>query len=226
MRPSLEQAQGNGKQNPCMLNSVTRRRLSTDARRKELLEVGKTIFSQHAFDDVSTNDLAEMAGISKGLLYHYFKNKRGYYVETIRAAAEELITATEPNADLTPPMMMVATLQAYLDHIEVNERLFRAVTQGGIGSDPECKEIIDRFRHKGVTRIYEAFGIDKPPPRLRARLVAWVGANEFLSLDWIEHRDIPKNDIIQMMVTNLAPIIKEELADHPMVKFLKDSGAF
>ncbi|MEO5770206.1 MAG: helix-turn-helix domain-containing protein, partial [Polyangia bacterium] len=65
-------------------------RLPTDERRTLLLELGIRLFSTHSYEDISVDDVAVAAGMSKGLLYHYFKGKREFYVETIRAASLRL----------------------------------------------------------------------------------------------------------------------------------------
>src|SRR5262249_17895184 len=93
-------------------------RLDTDERRAQLLALAKTAFSGRAYDDVSIDDLAREARISKGLLYHYFPTKRDLYVAGLREIAEELVTAiTTVPTDLAPIDQVRAGLDAYLDHI-------------------------------------------------------------------------------------------------------------
>jgi AcrR family transcriptional regulator len=65
-------------------------RLQTDTRRTQLLDLGMDLFAARAYEDIAIDDLAAAAGISKGLLYHYFRGKREFYVETIRAASLKL----------------------------------------------------------------------------------------------------------------------------------------
>src|SRR3954469_5977575 len=79
-----------------------RARLSTDARREQLVALGIDIFSERPFDEVSIDGIAAAAGISKGLLYHYFPSKRDFYVAVIRSAADEMQALTEPDPALEP----------------------------------------------------------------------------------------------------------------------------
>src|SRR5438067_1523101 len=81
----------------------SRVRLDVDERRTQLVELGLRHFGARAYDDVSIDAIAEAAGISKGLLYHYFPTKRAFYVATIREAASRLVASTE-TADDVPPM--------------------------------------------------------------------------------------------------------------------------
>ena len=78
--------------------AARRARLSTDARREQLVALGVEIFSERPFDDVSIDDIAAAAGISKGLLYHYFPSKRDFYVAVVRHSADEMQAITETEA--------------------------------------------------------------------------------------------------------------------------------
>src|SRR5437879_6222914 len=67
----------------------SRRRLSVDQRRAELLRIGMELFSTRAYEEIWVEEIAELAGISRGLLYHYFPTKRDFYVAVSRAAAAQ-----------------------------------------------------------------------------------------------------------------------------------------
>ena len=68
-------------------------RLENDQRRAQLLALAKRAFSEQAYDEVSIDDLAREAKISKGLLYHYFPTKRDLYVAGLTEIANELVAA-------------------------------------------------------------------------------------------------------------------------------------
>ena len=61
-----------------------RARLEVDERRAQLMKLGIELFAARAYDEVSIDELSRMAGISKGLLYHYFPTKRDFYVATVQ----------------------------------------------------------------------------------------------------------------------------------------------
>src|SRR5450432_4371562 len=80
-----------------------RLRLDNDARRAQLLLLARKAFSDRSYDDVSIDDLAREAKISKGLLYHYFPTKRDLYVAGLREIANEIVAAVAcVPADLAP----------------------------------------------------------------------------------------------------------------------------
>src|SRR5258706_10291756 len=89
-------------------------RLQIDERRSRLLELGIKLFAKYSYDDISIDQVAEAAGMSKGLLYHYFGNKREFYVETMREASLQLRRVTEPDPSLPPGPRLRAAVDAHL----------------------------------------------------------------------------------------------------------------
>src|SRR5271170_6359642 len=81
----------------------TRSRLEVDARRAQLVTLGIDLFAARAYDEVSIDELARAAGVSKGLLYHYFPTKRDFYVATVQEAARQLIERTTGHDDRATP---------------------------------------------------------------------------------------------------------------------------
>ena len=78
------------------------RRLGVEERRRGLLDIGRRLFAERAYDELSMAEVARAAGISKPLLYHYFPSKRRFFEATLAQAAEELAARTEPDPSLPP----------------------------------------------------------------------------------------------------------------------------
>jgi AcrR family transcriptional regulator len=53
----------------------SRRRLDPEQRRAQLLDIGARLFAERAYEDVWIEEVAELAGVSRGLMYHYFPTK-------------------------------------------------------------------------------------------------------------------------------------------------------
>lgn len=170
-------------------------RLDNDARRAQLLEVGRKTFAERTYDEVSIDDLARSAGISKGLLYHYFPTKRDLYVAGLRATADELLTKTvAAAAPHLPPLERIrAGLDAYLDFVIAHARPFSALLRGGIGSDPEVVGVIESTRTAYVERLLTdtestplAVAAASEVPLVRIGVRGWLGFVEAASLEWLQ----------------------------------------
>src|SRR6185437_12151180 len=131
-----------------------RERLDTDLRKAQLLELGMRLFAERTYDEISMDDLAREAGVSKGLVYHYFKTKRDFYVAGLREIARDLLDKTTTHAPDLPPLERIRRgVDAYLDHVKAHARAFVALMRGGIGSDPEVASVIEGVRASYVDRF-------------------------------------------------------------------------
>lgn len=196
-----------------------RLRLDVDERRARLLDLGLAVFGERSYEQISIDDIAARADMSKGLLYHYFGSKRGFYVATIRHAALALLTHIAPASSLPPAERVATGLDAYLTFVEARRNAFVALMRSGVGADPEVLEIVDGTRTAIVARILEeGLGLSKPPPIFRIALRSWIGAVEAASLEWLEREDLPRSVLVEalseMLMQTIA--IASRLASAPV----------
>jgi len=177
-----------------------RERLEVDERRAQLVKLGVDLFASRAYDEVSIDELARAAGISKGLLYHYFPTKRDFYVATVREAASNLVSLTATPEDMPPIERARAGMDAYLDYVAAHAPAYAALMRGGIGSDPEVAAIIDETRALLCVRLLEGLPGVAETPLLRVGLRGWIGFCEATSLEWIERREVSREAIRDMMI--------------------------
>jgi AcrR family transcriptional regulator len=187
-------------------------RLDTDQRRSQLLALARGAFSDRAYDDVSIDDLAREAKISKGLLYHYFPTKRDLYVAGLREIAAELVAAiTSVPQDLAPVDRVRTSLDAYLDHITRHARAFVSLMRGGIGSDPEVVAVIESVR----TQLFEQFIRDSPfasalagDPRFETAVRGWIGFVESATIDWCANPRLTRDELRELLTQVLFEIMQ------------------
>lgn len=72
------------------MTTGVRRRMGVEERRQQLIGVALELFSHRSPDDVSIDEIAAAAGISRPLVYHYFPGKLSLYEAALRRAADEL----------------------------------------------------------------------------------------------------------------------------------------
>jgi len=188
----------------------TRARLPIDERRAQLLDLGRRLFVERPYDEISIDDIAAEAKISKGLLYHYFPSKRSFYVETVRVAAADLVArVTETPRQKSPEERLERGIDAYLDYVADNAAAYRTLLTTGIGVDTEIAAIVERTRAVLTERILAELG-SKPPPALRVALRGWIGFVEGASLEWVTaggpSRDVVRKLMIEMLQAALAAV--------------------
>jgi AcrR family transcriptional regulator len=184
--------------------TARRARLSTDARREQLVALGVEMFSERPFDDVSIDDIAAGAGISKGLLYHYFPSKRDFYVAVVRHSADEMQAITDTDPDLEPLERLADGLDRYLEYVATHARGFATVLRAGIGSDPEVAAIVEGVRAAMARRILaDVADTDPPPAAVRIAIRGWVGFAEAASLEWLERGELSREELRELLVRAL-----------------------
>jgi AcrR family transcriptional regulator len=129
-----------------------RERLQRDARMQRILAASQRLFSMEAYDEIAIEDLAAAAGMSKGLLYHYFESKRDLYVATVAHVLKQMAHFTDLSPDLH------AGLSQMLSLFEQSPGLAKMVLRGGIGVDPEVERLLDVYRQQQLQRLSESLG--------------------------------------------------------------------
>jgi AcrR family transcriptional regulator len=141
-----------------------RRRLSPDDRRNELLALGAEVFGQRPYDEVRIDEIAERAGVSRALMYHYFPDKRAFFAAVVRAEGERLFDATDtpPQPGLSLLEQLRAGVLAYVHYDEQHPHGAWAAYVGMGRSDPLLRGIEDvdndRQANRIMARIIEAAG--------------------------------------------------------------------
>jgi len=189
-----------------------RSRLEVDERRAQLLALGLSLFSQRSYDAVSIDELARSAGVSKGLLYHYFPTKRHLYVAALRSAANQLLDETLTDSSTPPEERARRGLDAYVGFVERHESPYVALMRGGIGSDPEVTDILDETRNTFVERILENVPPELAHPLVRTALRGWIGFVEATSIDWVSRRPVSRERLVTLLTTLLLEVVRQAAA--------------
>src|ERR671910_1617823 len=84
-------------------NTPVRRRLSAEERRRQLVAIGLAMIVETPIQDLSMDDIAAEAGISRGLLFHYFPTKTDFYLACIAAAGRRILRNTAPDESAAGP---------------------------------------------------------------------------------------------------------------------------
>src|SRR5690349_23629283 len=105
-------------------------RMSTEDRREQLLSAGVKLLQRRPHTDVSIEEIAEAAGVSKGLLYHYFPTKGDFIVAALERGQRELAERLAPDPSLPPVQRLDASLDAFLDYVEEHPAAFASIFRG------------------------------------------------------------------------------------------------
>jgi AcrR family transcriptional regulator len=180
-----------------------RTRLAPAARRDQLVRLGLQMFSNRPLDQVVVEEIAEAAGVSRGLLFHYFPTKRDYLVAVVQAAADEMLAVTEPDPALPATEQLRVGLDAYVTYLESNRPAYVSLVRGALGADAALAEVFEETRRVFVGRIVERAGVSDPSPALSIAVRGWVAMVEEAIIEWLVARPIPRDDLLDLLEDTL-----------------------
>jgi AcrR family transcriptional regulator len=114
-----------------------------DATRAALIAVARRLFAQRGYADVSVDEIVESAGLTKGALYHHFRDKLGLFHEVVeqiqQAIQERLVTAANKPGDGVSRLR--AACHEYLDACTEGEvgRIVVLDSPAALGWEAWCK---------------------------------------------------------------------------------------
>jgi AcrR family transcriptional regulator len=164
------------------------RRLTADARRRQLFEVALSLFAEHGYAATTMDDIAESAGVTKPLVYQHFESKRALYLELMDVVSRELVTRiVEATATASGPRQQVELgFAAYFEQMTDNEPAFRLLYGRDAPDDLELGAALRRVEEtiaEAIDPLIDA-GLDPEHRLLLAHAV--VGMAEGASRHWLD----------------------------------------
>ena len=174
--------------------------LNVDERRRQVLAAGSQLFAEHAFEEITIGQIAEAAGISKGLLYHYFPSKTELFKAAVAQHASDLQHLFTPDGQGFAAEQLSRSLDGYLQWIEAHSRTWTKLMQSA-ATLPEAAELLAAFRTRTHHQILERLTTNRPPsPVLRNTLNGWLGYIDATLLDWTDKHDLTRSQVHQLIL--------------------------
>jgi AcrR family transcriptional regulator len=188
-------------------------RLEHDERRAQILSCARRLFSGHHYGEVSLAYVAREAGVTRGLLHHYFGTKRELYVEVVRSMvtppADLLADDRLPAGDRD--LVLRHAVDLYLDAVRANRETWLAtVGAQGFGRDAEVEAVLEEAREATAARVIELVRPDaRPSAELRAAIRAYAGLAEAASIDWLQRGRLTRAQLHELLFGSLVAIVDE-----------------
>ncbi|MEW5625137.1 MULTISPECIES: TetR/AcrR family transcriptional regulator [Streptomyces] len=189
------------------MTTGVRRRMGVEERKQQLIGVALELFSSRSPDEVSIDEIAAAAGISRPLVYHYFPGKQSLYEAALRRAADELAARflEPPQGPLGARLSRV--MGRFFDFVDDHGPGFAALMRGGpaVGSST-TNAMIDEVRQAAYEQIVAHLGVTEPSPRLELVVRSWVSLAESTALLWLDGRRVPRAELEQKLVHDFAAL--------------------
>lgn len=186
--------------------SARRVRQDPGERRRQLIGIGLEMLTTRPLHQITIDEVAAKAGISRSLLFHYFPTKRDYYAAVVRAASRRMLRATR--AGVEPGHGSIDILvDGYLAFIERRHEPYLALFRSA-GTDDWVHEIFLETRAALVGQVLDTLGIDRPSELLRAAIGSWLAFAEELSVEWAQHQVATRDEVHALLTGTLHSVVR------------------
>jgi AcrR family transcriptional regulator len=181
--------------------TAPRTRLSSDERRGQLLDLGVRLFAKRSLSEISIDLLAETAGVSRGLLYHYFGGLAGFQEAVVRRAADDLIARTAPPAEGDPVERLLVSVRAYVAFVDENYEGYLSLVTGARSGNESLWAIYDEARAALTDRVFAADTdhLLEDTPRTRLLVRGWSALAEEMVLEWKARGGVSREELVELI---------------------------
>ena len=193
-------------------------RRSGDDRRRQLVGIGLRLLTTTPVHEMSLDQVAAEAGISRSLLFHYFPTKRDFYAAVVRAACRRILRAVDESRD-ADPRPVHGVVNGLLSFIERRREPYVAFVRGAAGGDAWVLEVYEDMRTELVDRTLAALAaarrgtagaaaFEDADPLLRMAVRGWLALAEEMSLEWTRDRRLEREQLVDLLVAALYGVVR------------------
>lgn len=182
--------------------------MGVEERRRQLIGVALELFSRRSPDEVSIDEIASAAGISRPLVYHYFPGKLSLYEAALQRASDDLAARfMEPHQGPLGARLL-RVMGRYFDFVDEHGPGFSALMRGGpaVGSST-TNALVDSVRQAAYVQILSHLDVTEPPARLELVVRSWISLAESTALIWLDGRRIPRAELEVQLVHDFAALL-------------------
>lgn len=180
-----------------------------DERRRLILDAATGLFLRRPYGQVSISDIADAAGVAKGLLHHYFGSKRDLYLQVVRDVTRVALPsgpALEGGQELAA---LGAAIDALLGFASANRDLWLNATAVG---DDEVASILDDSREVLTEQIIAGLSLEDTPV-VRALVRGYGGLVQEVTREWLDRGRLTEAQAREVLVRTLPLLLERVLPE-------------
>ena len=191
------------------MNSTKYRRLDPGQRREQILDAANALFAERAYDAVSIEDIASAAGVTRGLVHHYFGGRKEVYIGLLQRLGAQREDQLRPPVGRSAHARVADSVSRWLDWTETNRTIWLAtIARGEDIADPDVRRVVADLVQRAVALLV-AFHADiaQDSPRLRYALECWTALNRAATRRWLQE-EATRETTHGLLTTTLENILR------------------
>ncbi|MBF4997617.1 TetR/AcrR family transcriptional regulator [Nocardia sp. BSTN01] len=182
----------------------SRRRLTPEQRRDELMDVGARLFGERSFDEVAMEDIAAQAGASRALMYHYFPTKGEFFAAIWKRAHDRLLAELRIDPEEPVRTAVYRSLVAHLDFYRAHIPLVLIANRTALAADPAVRGPVVEDLNALCERVLDACGATGHTREVAAAALAgWIAFIREVAVEWLAHQRISRDEVLRMCMATL-----------------------
>ncbi len=159
------------------------------------------LLGRHGIDHVSIERIASAAGVSKGLLYHYFPTKDEFLLAVLARSQGEVDEHFQRDPELSPLEQFDQNLEGFLRFVDERAAGYLDVATAR-GREPRVQQMVASRRSQRIDELVALAAALEGRPReqvrtavLEAALDGWLGYSEGVILRWLRERKVTREQV-------------------------------
>jgi AcrR family transcriptional regulator len=191
------------------MNTPRYSRLAPGQRRDQILDAANALFAQRAYDEVSIEDIASSAGVTRGLVHHYFGGRKDVYIGLLERLGAQREEQLRPPVGRSARARVADSVSRWLDWTEANRTMWLStIAQGEDIADPEVRRVVaDLVRRAAALLATYHADIAEDSPRLRYALECWTGLNRAATRRWLRG-DATREATHELLASTLEHVLR------------------
>jgi AcrR family transcriptional regulator len=191
------------------MSSPRYKRLDPGQRRDEILDAANALFAERPYDEVSIEDIASSAGVTRGLVHHYFGGRKDVYIGLLERLGAQREEQLRPPVGRSARARVADSVSRWLDWTEANRTMWLStIAQGEDIADPEVRRVVaDLVRRAAALLATYHADIAEDSPHLRYALECWTGLNRAATRRWLRG-DATREATHELLASTLEHVLR------------------
>lgn len=179
--------------------------MDPDLRREQILQVASRHFASDGRAAVSVRDIAEEAGVTRALIYHYFPGKDALLEAVIRRESDRFLEATAPIGALSANENLERALGIYLDLFSASGGQVRQLYEPASNSPSLFGELTEANHAIQVARVREYLALEDTP-MVSFAIRAWLGLVTDAARQRARSPTISREEVVELCMSALRAV--------------------
>jgi AcrR family transcriptional regulator len=186
---------------------TSRRRLSRDERRAQILDAAAEVFAERGYEATSIDEVAEGAGISKPVIYDHFDSKKDLHIALIDKQTDDLLEfwRDRVSGERSLDRQLAVGFDAFLEFVETHPYAWRLLFRDPTAADADIIQAQLRIQRRATAALAavgeQNVSDDVPEPEVEVVAQMIKTAANGVAAWWYEHREIPRSTLVEIMTS-------------------------